>query len=163
MLEAGEDPEFIVRRMIVFASEDVGLADPHALPIAVAASQALAYVGLPEAGYALTHAATYLATAPKSNTMATTIARAKEAVERTPGAEVPAHLRDASYKGAQKIGHGTEYRYPHDYEGHFVVQQYLPDELEGARLFEPGTQGEEREIAERVQRWTAGQDPGRER
>jgi len=155
MLEAGEDPEFIARRMIIFASEDIGLADRHALPLAVAASQALAYVGLPEAGYAPTHAATYLATAPKSNTIATTIAKAKSAVETTAGAEVPPHLRDASYRAAEKIGHGTDYRYPHNYEGHFVVQQYLPDESLGHRLFEPGTQGDEREIAERVDAWNS--------
>jgi putative ATPase len=163
MLEAGEDPEFIARRMIIFASEDIGLADRHALPLAVAASQALAYVGLPEAGYALTHAAIYLATSLKSNTIATTIAEAKAAVEATAGAEVPAHLRDASYRAASEIGHGTGYRYPHNYEGHFVVQQYLPDESLGHRIFEPDTQGDEQEIAERLEVWNARRREGRER
>jgi putative ATPase len=163
MLEAGEDPEFIARRMIIFASEDVGLADRHALPLAVAASRALAYAGLPEAGYALTHAAIYLATSPKSNTVATTITKAKAAVETTAGAEVPAHLRDASYRAAHAIGHGTDYRYPHSYEGHFVVQQYLPDEVVGERLFEPGTQGDEKEIAERVDVWNSRREDPRDR
>lgn len=153
MLAAGEDPEFIARRMLVFASEDVGLADRHALPLAVAASRALAYVGLPEAGYALTHAAVYLATARKSNSIAITIGQAKRAVEESAGAEVPAHLRDASYPGAAQLGHGSGYRYPHNYEGHFVEQQYLPDELVGETLFEPGEQGDELEIAERVAGW----------
>jgi putative ATPase len=155
MLEAGEDPEFIVRRMLVFASEDVGLADRHALPVAVAASQALAYVGLPEASYALTHAAVYLATAPKSNTVARTMRAAKEAIAGTPGAEVPPHLRDASYQAAKTIGHGTEYRYPHSYEGHFVAQQYLPDEMMGGRIFEPDPQGDEKEIFDRLKSWRA--------
>ncbi len=163
MLEAGEDPEFIARRMIIFASEDIGLADRHALPLAVAASRALAYVGLPEAGYALTHAAIYLATSPKSNTIAATIAKAIAAVEATAGAEVPPHLRDGSYRVARTIGHGTEYRYPHDYEGHFVVQQYLPDESIDIRLFEPGTQGDEGTIAERVDAWNARREDPRER
>jgi putative ATPase len=153
MLAAGEDPEFIVRRMIIFASEDIGLADRHALPLVVAASRALAYVGLPEAAYAMTHAAVYLATAPKSNTIATTIGKAKTAVERSPGADVPVHLRDASYPGAEQLGHGADYRYPHSYEGHFVDQQYLPDEIVGQVLFEAGMQGDEREIAARLADW----------
>jgi putative ATPase len=151
MLEAGEDPEFIMRRMIIFASEDVGLADRHALPLAVAASQALAYTGLPEAAYAMTHAAVYLATAPKSNSIAVTIGRAKAAVQETAGAEVPPHLRSGSYAGAEQLGHGVGYRYPHDFEGHIVAQQYLPGEA--LVLFTPGTDGDEQEIAQRLAAW----------
>jgi putative ATPase len=153
MLEAGEDPEFIARRMIILASEDVGLADRHALPIAVAASQALAYVGLPEAAYALTHAALYLASAPKSNSIGRAMSSAREAVEETASAEVPPHLRDASYRAAGEIGHGVGYRYPHSYEGHFVDQQYLPDEMLDRTLFRAGSEGDEAEIADRLKRW----------
>ena len=153
MLVAGKDPEFIMRRMIIFASEDIGLADRHALPIAIAASQALAYTGLPEATYALTHAALYLATAVKSNTVAVSIRKARDAVEETAGADVPVHLRSAAYAGAKELGHGVGYRYPHDYEEHVVAQQYLPDEAVGRALFTPVDQGDEAGIRERVASW----------
>lgn len=148
MLEAGEDPEFIARRMIVFASEDVGLADPQALPVAVAAGQALAYVGLPEASFALTQAALYLATAPKSNSVKNSMGAARRAVQDSPGAVVPVHLRQGGYQGAALLGEG--YRYPHDQPGHIVRQQYLPDGLTEAVFFHPGGEGREAELAERL-------------
>ncbi|HSR45844.1 MAG TPA: replication-associated recombination protein A [Acidimicrobiia bacterium] len=155
MLGAGEDPEFIARRMIIFASEDVGLADPHALSISVGAFQALQFVGLPEASFALSEAAIYLATAPKSNSVTRAMARARETVESNPGAQVPAHLRDSHYPGAGKLGHGSGYRYPHDFEGHIVRQQYLPDGVEDVVLYVPDAEGHESEIAERLAAWDA--------
>lgn len=148
MLEAGEDPEFIARRMIIFASEDVGLADSRALSLAMAAADALAYVGLPEAAFALTHAALYLATAPKSNSVKTTIARAHRAVEDGPAPVVPAHLRDGSYAGAKELGHGQDYLYPHDHPGHIVDQQYWPDGQTPEVLYRPSQEGAERARAE---------------
>lgn len=153
MIGAGEDPEFIARRMIVFASEDVGLADPSALSMAVASFQALQVVGLPEASYALSEAAVYLATAPKSNSITKAMGKARQAVEDTSGAQVPPHLRDAHYQGAAQLGHGDGYRYPHNYDGHIVEQQYLPDPLKETVLFEPGSQGTEAEIADRLADW----------
>jgi putative ATPase len=153
MLEAGEDPEFIIRRMIVFASEDVGLADPGALSVAVAAGHALAYVGLPEASYALSHAALYLAAAPKSDSVKLAIGAARRAVADTPGAQVPMHLRQTGYQAAAVLGHGEGYRYPHEYPGHIVRQQYLPDGAEELVLFKPNDQGYEREIADRLADW----------
>ena len=129
MLEAGEDARFIVRRMVIFASEDVGLADPTALLVAVAAAQALEHVGLPEAQLNLSQAAVHLATAPKSNRAAVAIWHARAAVRDGVVGEVPAHLRDAHYQGAAALGHGADYEYPHDHDDGWVDQQYLPDEL----------------------------------
>jgi len=141
MLEAGEDARFIARRMIVHASEDIGLADPRALQIAVAAAQAVEHVGLPEARLNLAEAAIYLARAPKSNSVYTALSRATQhAVSADP---VPEHLRDASYTGARKLGHGQGYKYPHDYPGHAVEQAYRPVRYQGARYYEPSGQGEE--------------------
>jgi putative ATPase len=143
MLEAGEDARFIARRMIVHASEDVGLADPRALLIAVAAAHAVEHVGLPEARLNLAEAAIYLARAPKSNSVYTALAAAmEEAVSADP---VPTHLRDASYPGAQRLGHGKGYRYPHDYPGHQVEQEYRPVRFQGTRYYEPSGEGEEGE------------------
>jgi putative ATPase len=150
MLEAGEDPEFIIRRMIVFASEDVGLADTGALSVAVAAGQALSYVGLPEASFALSHAVLYLATAPKSDSVKVAMGAAAQAVADTPGAQVPIHLRQAGYQGASVLGHGEGYRYPHDHPGHIVAQQYLPDQAARSILFHPTNQGDEAALAERL-------------
>ncbi len=152
MLEAGEDPEFIARRMVIFASEDIGVADSLALPIAVAAFQALQFVGLPEASFALSHAVIYLATAPKSNSVTSAMGRARRAVQDVPEAEVPAHLRDAHYAGAGRLGHGEGYRYPHDAPGNVVAQHYLPDAHRDAILYRPGTEGDEPEIARRQAR-----------
>jgi putative ATPase len=143
MLEAGEDPRFIARRMIVHASEDVGLADPRALQIAVAAAQALEHVGLPEARLNLAEAAVYLARAPKSNSV---YAALNAAIEDAASADpVPTHLRDASYPGARTLGHGKGYRYPHDYPGHVVEQEYRPARFTGRRYYEPSGEGEERQ------------------
>jgi putative ATPase len=150
MLAAGEDPEFIARRMVILASEDVGLADPAALRVAVSAAQALQFVGLPEAAYALNHAALYLAAAPKSNSVARAMAAAREVVEATPGAVVPPHLRGTGYRGAERLGHGVGYRYPHDFPGGVVPQQYLPDAAVGKVLYRPGGEGEEATLAERL-------------
>jgi putative ATPase len=140
MLDAGEDPEFIVRRMIVFASEDVGMADPSALQVAVAAASSLAYVGLPEAAYNLTHACIHLATAPKSNSVARALAAAGEAVAAANSPMVPLHLRSSG---------ATGYKYPHDHEGHVIRQQYWPDGDEPRILYEPGDLGYEARVKER--------------
>ncbi|MPZ54191.1 MAG: AAA family ATPase [Acidimicrobiia bacterium] len=148
MLEAGEDPEFIARRMIIFASEDVGLADSNALVVATAASQALAYVGLPEATFALTHSAIYLATAPKSNSVTTTIGAARRVVLDGSAPVIPPHLRDAHYQGAETLGHGEGYLYPHDHDRHVVDQQYWPDGQDPKILYRPTDQGAEGRRAE---------------
>jgi putative ATPase len=141
MIEAGEDPRFIARRLIVHASEDVGLADPTALLQAVAAAHAVEHVGLPEARLNLAQATIYLARAPKSNSVYAALAAATEdAVSADP---VPAHLRDASYPGARTLGHGAGYRYPHDAPDHHVEQRYRPETFEGKRYYEPSGMGEE--------------------
>ena len=139
MLEAGEDARFIARRLIVHASEDVGMADSQALLVAVAAAHAVEHVGLPEARLNLAHATVYLATAPKSNSVYLAIAKA---FEDAPSSEpVPLHLRDTSYPGARQLGHGKGYQYPHDFPGHVVEQQYRPASYEGHRYFEPSGVG----------------------
>jgi putative ATPase len=150
MLEAGEDARFIARRMVIFASEDVGLADPQALLIAVAAAHAVEHVGLPEAQLNLSQAAIHLATAPKSNRAALAIWDARAAVSDGAVGEVPAHLRDAHYQGAASLGHGSDYRYPHDHPDGWVAQQYLPDQLTDRQWYRPSTHGFEQEIAERM-------------
>ena len=159
MLEAGEDARFIARRMVIFASEDVGLADPTALQAAVAAAHALEHVGLPEAELNLSQAAIHLATSPKSNRAALAIWNARAAVREGAVGEVPPHLRDAHYKGAQTLGHGVGYDYPHDHPDGFVRQQYMPDGLEGVRYYEPTDHGAEARVAERMrQRGQIGPD-----
>jgi putative ATPase len=151
MLESGEDPRFLARRMVIFASEDVGLADRQALPTALAAFDALDKVGLPEARYALTHAAIALAVAPKSNSVTRAIGAGLEAVRKHGNLDVPAHLRDSHYRGAADIGHGAGYDYPHDHPGGFVADQhYLPDALRGSRIYEPSRHGHEGAVADRV-------------
>lgn len=152
MLEGGEDPEFIARRMVILASEDVGLADPNALQMAVATSHALAYVGLPEARYHLAHAALYLATAPKSNSVTRAIGEATRLVQEGATPSVPLHLRSTGYSGAGDLGHGKGYVYPHDDELGVVPQQYFPDGVEPITLFRPGEHGAERAIRERLER-----------
>jgi putative ATPase len=147
MLEAGEDARFVARRMVIFASEDVGMADPQALVVAIAAAHAVEHVGLPEAQLNLAQSAIHLATAPKSNRAALAIWNARSAVQNGALGEVPAHLRDAHYQGASQLGHGTEYRYPHDDPAGWVEQQYLPDPLVGTRYYEPSAHGHEAEIA----------------
>jgi putative ATPase len=147
MLESGEDPRFIARRVVICASEDVGNADPQALVVAAAALQATEFVGLPECQLALAQAVTYIATAPKSNAATVAIAAAREDVKQGRTLAVPKHLRDASYRGAAKLGHGQEYKYAHDYEGGYVEQEYLP---EGRRYYEPTDRGYEAEIKKRI-------------
>ena len=144
MLEAGEDPRFIARRMVIFASEDVGMADPRALLVAVAAAHALEFVGLPEAQLNLAQAVVHLATAPKSNASAQAIWGARGDVAAGALGEVPAHLRDSHYSGAKVIGHGAGYDYPHDHPDGWVDQQYLPDDLVGRTWYRPTERGDER-------------------
>ncbi len=152
MVEAGEDPRFILRRLLILAAEDIGLADPQALVVAHAAAQAFEWVGLPEGVYHLAEATLYLATAPKSNSAKAYFA-AREAVRNNANPDdVPRHLKDPSRDG-KALGHGKGYRYPHNAAGHFVVQQYLPDGLQGARFYTPSDQGYERTIAERLAKW----------
>ncbi|MDD2497564.1 MAG: replication-associated recombination protein A [Desulfitobacteriaceae bacterium] len=151
MLDAGEDPEFIMRRIIICAAEDVGLADPQALVVATAAGQALAYIGLPEARLPIAQAALYIACAPKSNTVIQSIDAALSDIKNGPSGEVPAHLRDAHYSQAGKIGHGIEYKYPHNYPGNFVNQNYLPKELSSARYYYPTENGQEKLLKVRLQ------------
>lgn len=143
MLEAGEDPLFIARRIVIAASEDIGNADPTALILAIAAKEAVHFVGMPEARIPLAQAVTYLASSPKSNKAYLGIDRALEDVRTVPKAEVPLHLRDASYKGAKQLGHGIGYKYSHDFEGGYVAQQYLPDELKDRVYYEPTNRGRE--------------------
>ena len=156
MIEAGEDPRFIARRLIVHASEDIGMADSNALVVAVAAAQAVEHVGLPEVRLNLAHATVYLATAPKSNSV---YAATAAAFEDAPSAEpVPLHLRDASYRGAKRLGHGEGYRYPHEFPGHAVEQQYRPAGVSDRRYYEPSGQGDDVEREPGTGRRT---DPGR--
>ena len=158
MIEAGEDPMFIVRRLVILASEDIGLADPSALSIAVAAQQAVHFIGMPEGRIPLAEATVYLAASPKSNSAYAGLNRAMEDVRKTRHEPVPLHLRNPVTGLMKKMGYGEEYKYSHDYEGHFVSQEYLPPALKGRRYFEPTDQGAEREIAERVRRWRLEQD-----
>jgi putative ATPase len=150
MLEAGEDPRFIARRVIICASEDVGNADPQALVVAAAALQAAEFVGLPECQLSLAQAVTYIATAPKSNASTMAILNASKDVRSGRTLPVPEHLRDASYQGAKKLGHGKDYKYSHDFDGGYVSQAYLP---ESRRYYEPTDRGYEKLIRERLQEW----------
>ena len=150
MLEGGEDPEFIARRMVILASEDIGLADPQALQVAVAAAHALAFVGLPEAAYNLAHATLYLATAPKSNSVARAMGAGQRLVREGPAPSVPPHLRSTGYRGAEKLGHGVGYDYPHGHPEGVVAQQYFPDGVDPEVIFRPGDRGTEAAIAERL-------------
>ena len=143
MIEAGEDPRYIARRMVVHASEDIGLADPRALLVAVAAAQAVEYVGLPEARLNLAEAAIYLARAPKSNSVIAALGKATD--DARSNDPVPRHLRDTHYPAAKKLGHGKGYKYPHSYPGHVIEQQYRPQRFEGRRYYEPSGEGEETE------------------
>ncbi|MEN8040428.1 MAG: replication-associated recombination protein A [Actinomycetota bacterium] len=152
MVEAGEDPKFIARRMIIFASEDIGLADSAAVGVANDAFRAVEVVGLPEANYNLTHAALYLALAPKSNSSGTAMYKGIEAVQEGPHAEVPPHLRSGATQGEKDMGIGVGYVYPHSDPTAVVVQQYLPDGSEEITLFEPKHTGAEKDVAERLAR-----------
>jgi putative ATPase len=152
MIHAGEDPRFIARRIVIHAAEDVGLADPMALVLANAAFQAAEFIGWPEARIPLAEAAIYIATANKSNSTVMAIDAALKDVESGRTLTVPEHLRDASYRGAKRLGHGEGYQYAHDYPGHFVAQDYLGADK---RYYEPTEQGVERKIKERVEKWRA--------
>ena len=147
MLEAGEEPLFILRRMVIFAAEDIGNADPNALRVAMAATDAVRFVGLPEGYLPMSQAAIYLAVAPKSNTALTTYAAAKRDVEELGALPVPMHLRNASSALGKSLGFGQGYQYPHNFDGNYVVENYLPDELRGRRYYEPSQSGRERDIA----------------
>lgn len=152
MLEAGEDPQFIARRLVIHASEDVGLADPMALVVATAAAAAVDRVGLPEGRLALAEAAIYVAMAPKSNSVYLAISTAMEDVAAGKRPPVPAHLRDSSYPGATRLGHGSGYLYPHDYPGHYVPQEYLPDPLVGTEYYRPSQEGREAKLVKKTGR-----------
>lgn len=152
MIEAGEDPRFIARRLMVHASEDIGMADPTALQTAVAAAQAAQLIGLPEARIPLAQAVVHLATAPKSNAVYQAIARAQADVQAGKIGHVPAHLRDGHYEGAKKLGNAVGYLYPHDDSRGVVPQQYLPDELEGAEYYTPTAHGAEKRISDYIGR-----------
>ncbi len=158
MLYAGEDPRFIARRLVILASEDIGNADPRGLTVAVSAMHAAEFVGMPEARIILAQATTYLATAPKSNAAYMAIARAMEDVEAGRTLPVPAHLRNASYRGAERLGH-TGYRYAHDFPGHFVAQEYVPT---SAIYYEPSGEGYEETIRKRMERWRQLRDAAKE-
>jgi putative ATPase len=150
MIEAGEDPRFIARRIIVHASEDVGMADPTALPVAIAAAQAVEFVGLPEARINLAQAVIHLALAPKSNAVIKAISEASADVRAGLIGPVPAHLRDAHYSGASKLGHGEDYKYPHDFEEGVVTQRYAPDSVADRVYYQPSGHGNEARVAERA-------------
>ena len=152
MLDAGEDARFIARRLVILASEDVGLADPLALVVADAAARAVEFVGLPEAQLNLAEAVVYLASAPKSNRITTALGRAQADVREGPRIDVPTHLRDASYYGARSLGHGEGYRYPHDDERGWVEQDYRPPEIADHVYYEPSEHGAEAELAENLRR-----------
>jgi len=153
MLEAGEDPLYIARRLVRFASEDVGMADPQALVIAMAAQQAVHFIGMPEGNLALAEAAVYLATAPKSNSLYEAYSRAQEDIKQGPSESVPKHLRNPVTGLMQALGYGEDYKYAHDYPGHFVEQQHLPDSQQDKRYYIPGDQGYERQVTDRLKDW----------
>jgi putative ATPase len=153
MIEAGEDPLFIARRLVILAAEDIGLAEPEALAVAVAAQQAVHFLGMPEGRIPLAEATVYLATAPKSNSAYMALERALEDVRQQPNEPVPLHLRNAGTGLMQGMGYGKGYHYAHDYPGHFVEQEYLPPSLKGRRYYQPAEEGREKLIAERLKRW----------
>ncbi|MFT4136995.1 MAG: replication-associated recombination protein A [Microbacterium sp.] len=159
MIEAGEDPRFIARRLVISASEDIGLADPQALVIAVAAADAVAFIGMPEGRIPLAEATAYLATTAKSNASYLALDQAIADVRAGGFGRVPKHLRDAHYPGAKRLGHGKGYVYPHDLEVGVAQQQYLPDELRGRRYYEPTSRGVERDISARVEKIRRILDP----
>jgi len=153
MLEAGEDPLYIARRLVRFASEDVGMADPQALMVAVASQQAVHFIGLPEGNLALAEAVVYLATAPKSNSLYQAYSRVKQDIQHGRNEPVPLHLRNPVTKLMRDTGYGRGYKYAHDFPDHFVEQQNLPASLRGKRYYTPSKQGYEKEITDRLKRW----------
>ena len=160
MIEAGEDPMFIARRLVVLAAEDIGLADPMALPLAVAAQQAVHFIGMPEGRIPLAEATVYLAVAPKSNSAYAALNRAMKDVRDSRNESVPLHLRNAVTGMMKDMGYGKSYKYSHDYEGHFVLQDYLPPSLKDRSYFQPSEEGREKELAERLrQLWQQEEHP----
>ena len=155
MLHAGEDPRFVLRRLVILAGEDIGLADPQGLVVAVAATQAFEFIGMPEGIYPIVEATLYLATAPKSNSAGAYFA-AREALESQGVTDVPRHLQDSS-RDAVALGHGQGYLYPHNHPGHHVGQQYLPAALAGRRFYDPSSEGYEAAVRDRLARWRAAQ------
>jgi putative ATPase len=162
MLEAGEDPLYIARRMVRFASEDVGMADPHALQVAISAMEAFHFIGLPEGNLALAEAAVYLATAPKSNALYTAYQRVQSDVREVENMPVPLHIRNAPTPLMKDLGYGKDYKYPHDYPGHFVDEEYLPENLRGRTYYHPSDQGFEKEIKRRLEYWRRRKNNRRE-
>lgn len=152
MINAGEDPKFIARRIIISASEDVGNADPNAITVATSAFNAVNVIGMPEARIVLSQAALYMATAPKSNAAYIGIDQALEDIKNIAIGDVPAHLKDSHYAGSKKLGHGAEYKYPHNYENGFVPQEYLPVEFQGKKYYNPTENGYEKEIKQRLRK-----------
>ena len=153
MLEAGEDPLYIARRLVRTASEDIGMADPQALVVAMAAQQAIHFVGMPEGNLALAEAAVYLATAPKSNSLYQAYSRVQEEIKRGSAESVPLHLRNPVTPLMKDIGYGKGYKYAHDYPGHFVEQQNLPESLRDKQFYTPGDQGYEKQVAAQLKTW----------
>jgi putative ATPase len=153
MLSAGEDPLYVARRMVRFASEDVGNADPRALSVAVSAMQAFQFIGLPEGDLALAQAAVYLATAPKSNALYSGYGRVKQSIGETGTLPVPLHIRNATTRLMKELGYGKHYKYAHDFANAFVPQEYLPEELKDQAYYEPTDRGYEKIIKERLAEW----------
>jgi putative ATPase len=160
MVEGGEDPLILFRRAIAMAAEDIGLADPDALQLAVAAREAYRQLGPPEGYLPLAEMTIYLATAPKSNSVVTALTAALELARNTPAEPVPVHLRNAPTSLMKKLGYGKEYRYAHDYPEHFVPQDYLPESIKDTELYRPGTIGQEKRVAERMAYWRSRKESG---
>ncbi len=153
MLEGGEDPLFIARRMVVLASEDIGNASPNALVLAEAAFSAVDKIGMPEARIILAQCATYLASSPKSNSSYMAVEKAFSDVRKNPQYSVPLHLRNAPTKLMKELGYSKEYKYPHGVKGNFILEKYLPDEMENIQYYFPSENGQEKSIRERLQNW----------
>jgi putative ATPase len=162
MLESGEDPLYIARRLVRFASEDVGMADPQALVITVAAQQAVHFIGMPEGNLALAEAAVYLATAPKSNSLYMAYSQVEEEIKKGPVEAVPLHLRNPVTPLMGKMGYGKGYKYAHNYPGHVVQQQYLPNGLQGRQYYNPSDQGYEQQVADQLKAWLKSISPPKE-
>jgi len=154
MLEAGEDPLYIVRRLVRFASEDVGMADPQALVVAMAAQQAVHFIGMPEGNLALAEAVVYLATAPKSNSLYEAYSRVQQDIKQGASQAVPMHLRNPVTPLMQEMGYGEGYKYAHDYPEHFVEQQNLPDASQDRKFYNPSNQGYEKQVTDRLKGWS---------
>jgi putative ATPase len=162
MLESGEDPLYIARRLVRFASEDVGMADPQALVITVAAQQAVHFIGMPEGNLALAEAVVYLATAPKSNSLYMAYSQVEEEIKKGPAESVPLHLRNPVTPLMGKMGYGKGYKYAHNYPGHIVKQQYLPNSLKNKHYYNPSDQGYEQQVTDQMRAWLKSISPTRE-